>query len=67
MAAYVAVLDNPYYDVTGPDGKFTLDGLPPGDYELEAWHEKLKTKSAKITIKGDETATVDFSFSPPSR
>ena len=67
MAAYVAVLDNPYYDVTGPDGKFTLDGLPPGDYEIEAWHEKLKTKSAKITIKGDETATVDFSFSAPSR
>ena len=67
MAAYVAVLDNPYYDVTGADGKFSLDGLPPGDYELEAWHEKLKTKSAKISIKGDETATVDFSFSAPSR
>ena len=41
--------------------------LPPGDYELEAWHEKLKTKSAKVTIKGDESATVDFSFSAPSR
>jgi len=67
MAAYVAVLDNPYYDVTGADGKFTLDGLPPGDYEIEAWHEKLKTQSAKVTIKGDEVATVDFSFSPPQR
>jgi hypothetical protein len=67
MAAYVAVLDNPYYDVTGADGKFNLEGLPPGAYEIEAWHEKLKTKSAKITIQGDEAAKVDFSFSPPSR
>lgn len=67
MAAYVAVLDNPYYDVTGVDGKFTLEELPPGKYEIEAWHEKLKTKSAKITIQGDETAKVDFSFSAPQR
>jgi plastocyanin len=67
MTAYVAVLDNPYYDVTGKDGRFSLEGLPPGDYEIEAWHEKLKTKSAKVTIKGDETATVDFAFSPPQR
>jgi len=67
MGAYVAVLDNPYYDVTAADGKFTLDGLPPGDYEIEAWHEKLKTKSAKVTVQGDETVTVDFSFSVPQR
>jgi plastocyanin len=67
MAAYIAVLDNPYYDVTSADGKFTLDDLPPGDYEIEAWHEKLKTKSAKVSIKGDEAATVDFSFSAPQR
>ena len=67
MGAYVAVLDNPYYDVTAPDGKFTLDNLPPGDYEIEAWHEKLNTQSAKVTIKGDETATIDFSFSAPQR
>ena len=67
MGAWVAVLDNPYYDVTGKDGKFSLDALPPVTYEIEAWHEKLKTKSAKVTITGDGAETVDFTFSPPQR
>ena len=49
------------------DGKFEIGGLPAGTYTIEAWHEKLKTKTASVTISGDETQTVDFTFSPPSR
>ena len=41
MNAYVGVLDHPFFAVTGEDGKFTLKGLPPGTYTVEAWHEKL--------------------------
>jgi len=67
MGAWVAVLENPYFEVTGTDGKFSLDNLPAGTYEIEAWHEKLKTKSAKVTITGDGTETIDFTFSPPQR
>src|SRR5215470_5904238 len=43
MNAYVGVMDNPYFAVTGPDGKFSLKGLPPGTYTIEAWHEKAGT------------------------
>jgi plastocyanin len=67
MGAWIAVLDNPYFDVTGQDGKFSLDNLPAGSYEIEAWHEKLGTKSAEVTISGDGAETVDFTFSPPQR
>jgi plastocyanin len=67
MGAYVQVMSHPFFDVTGKDGKFEIDGLPAGTYEVEVWHEKLKTKTSTVTITGDETQTADFSFSPPSR
>ena len=41
MHAFIGVLDHPYYAVSGDTGSFTIPNLPPGDYTLEAWHEKL--------------------------
>lgn len=64
MNAYVAVMDNPFFAVTGEDGKFTIDNLPAGTYEIEAWHEKLKTLTQSVTV-GDGAATADFSFKIP--
>lgn len=67
MGAYIGVVSHPFFAVTGKDGKFTISGLPAGTYEIEAWHEKLGTKTASVTISGDEAKTADFSFSPPQR
>ena len=50
MASYVAVMTHPYFDVTGTDGTFKIDGVPAGNYEVEIWHEKLKTKTSKVTV-----------------
>jgi plastocyanin len=66
MNAFLAVVDNPYYDVTDGDGRFELDALPPGDYELEAWHEKLKTQSAKIRVEDGVPARVELVFTAPA-
>jgi plastocyanin len=62
MAAYVGVMDNPFYAVSDDKGNFTIKNLPPGDYELEAWHEKFGTKTMKVTVGASDTKTVDFSF-----
>jgi plastocyanin len=67
MGAYVGVLSHPYFDVTGEDGKYRIGDLPAGTYEVEVWHEKLKTQTASVTISGDETKTADFTFTPPPR
>lgn len=63
MNAYVRVMPHPYFDTTRESGTFTLDGLPAGTYEIEAWHEKLGTQTATVTVAEGETASVDFTFS----
>ena len=37
---WIAVFDHPYFAVTGADGTFRIDSLPPGKYHLKAWHER---------------------------
>ena len=62
MKSYVAVFKHPYFAVTGKDGSFQLPNLPPGDYTVEAWHEKLGTMTQKITITAGQTKSLDFTF-----
>jgi plastocyanin len=60
MKAYVGVFDHPYFAVTGADGRFTLAKVPPGTYVVEAWHERLGTRSAPVTLgeKGAEQVVI---------
>lgn len=62
MRSYVAVFKHPFFAVTGKDGNFDLRDLPPGDYTVEAWHEKLGTMTQKITVAAGEAKTLDFVF-----
>jgi len=66
MNAYVGVLDHPFYAVTGEDGTFSLKGLPPGEYVIEAWHEKYGTQDATVKVGEGETKTVNFTFTKPA-
>jgi plastocyanin len=62
MNAWIGVLDHPYYAVTSADGSFSLKGLPPGTYTIEAWHEKLGTQTQTVTVAEKETKDVAFTF-----
>jgi plastocyanin len=62
MVAYVGVFTHPFYSVTGTDGKFTISGLDPGTYEITAWHERMGTQTATVTVGANETKTQPFKF-----
>ena len=62
MHAWLGVLPHPFFSVSGADGSFTLAGLPPGTYTIEAWHEKYGAQTATVTVAGSEAKTADFSF-----
>jgi hypothetical protein len=60
--AWIHVIDHPFFAVTGPDGTFTIKGLPAGKYELEAWHEVFGVRTASITVDGKGAVAQDFVF-----
>ena len=62
MASFVGVVDHPYYAVTGEDGRFTLAGLPAGQYTIEAWQEALGTQTQTVTVGDGDTKSVTFDF-----
>ncbi len=67
MSAWVGVFTHPFYSVTSTDGKFTISGLDPGTYEITAWHERLGTQTASITVGASDKKTQDFKFALPAK
>ncbi|HXY50728.1 MAG TPA: carboxypeptidase regulatory-like domain-containing protein [Terriglobales bacterium] len=62
MRGYIAVLKHPYFAVTSADGSFRLPDLAPGEYTIEAWHEKLGTATKKITVAPGQAQRLELVF-----
>ena len=50
MEGWIYVVDNPYYAVTGADGKFSITDVPPGTYTLEAIQSYTGPVQQSITV-----------------
>ncbi|MBO9646932.1 MAG: carboxypeptidase regulatory-like domain-containing protein [Variovorax sp.] len=59
MTAWVVVAAHRFYAVTGADGGFAFDDLPPGQYKLQIWHERLGTMPASVTVGEQQPAQVN--------
>jgi plastocyanin len=60
MEGYIVVLQNPYFAVTGKDGKYEITDVPPGTYRLGVWHEKGKAAAQAVTVDAAKPAVVNF-------
>jgi plastocyanin len=66
MHAYVSVIDNPYFGITGADGSLTLKSVPPGEYVVAAWHETLGTLSQEVTLAARGQAELELTYDASS-
>ena len=55
-------IENPYYAVTNLNGSFAIGDLPAGTYHIKAWHPILGSQEREITVKSNETVSLDFLF-----
>lgn len=63
MRAYIGVVGHPFFAVSGQDGKFEIKGVPPGTYNLVAWHEKYpQGQTMSVTVGAKESKQTDFNF-----
>jgi hypothetical protein len=59
MRGWVIVTDEAAA-ISGADGRFSLDNIPPGTYELRVWHEALKGAPQKITVIAGKFTETNF-------
>jgi carboxypeptidase family protein len=58
MEAWVYVVDNPYYALTGPDGKFSISDVPPGTYKLVAVQSFTGPVEQSVTVASGKPTTL---------
>jgi Carboxypeptidase regulatory-like domain len=61
MHGFFVVVKGPYA-VSGEDGSFTIENVPPGSYTVKAWHEPDETQTQKVTVAAGAAATANFIF-----
>ena len=61
MRAWIVVTPNAYSTVSDSDGSFEIPDVPPGKYELTAWHETLGSITKSITV-GNDGFNINFDF-----
>ncbi|HIA31697.1 MAG TPA: tetratricopeptide repeat protein [Nitrospinaceae bacterium] len=56
------IVENPYYAITDEEGNFSIKDVPPGTYEVVAWHPFISNQIRAITIEPENQSTLNFEF-----
>lgn len=62
MQAYIRVDDHPFHSVSDVDGGFRIEGIPPGSYTLEVWHESFGRKATRVTVEEGSVSRVTIYY-----
>jgi len=63
MSGVIVVLQNPFYAQPGYDGRFIIDGIPPGDYRVVVWHERARLVAKPMHIDAGKASILNFDLS----
>lgn len=66
MSGWIVVIEHPYHDITGTDGSFVLENVPPGTYTLEFWHEDLGSTTRTVTVTAGQSTEASFELGATS-
>jgi plastocyanin len=62
MNAFILVFGHPFFAMTDADGRYRIDNVPPGAYNLIAWNEGTSTDPRGVTVPDGGVAELDFSI-----
>ena len=64
LSGTLVVVDSPFYGVTGKDGAFRFDGVPPGEYTLEVRHETGANQTRRVTVEAGKELSLNLALKP---
>jgi hypothetical protein len=67
MQNWFRLVDNPYYAFSAADGTFSIDQVPPGTYNMIAWHPILGEQEQEVKVSAKGAVDVTFQFSSKRR
>ncbi|MFQ5777448.1 MAG: carboxypeptidase regulatory-like domain-containing protein [Terriglobia bacterium] len=65
MQAFIRVDEHPFHSVTAADGSFRIEGVPPGSYTLEIWHELFGSQEISVRVEPDQVSRATIYYPAP--
>lgn len=62
MTSFVVAVPTPYYAMAGADGRFTIAGVPAGEYTMTVWHERATKIEQPLVVAATGTALPDVAL-----
>jgi plastocyanin len=66
MSAVILVLENPHFAAPSSAGRYVIDDVPPGEYTVVGWHERIKPVARTVRVVAGRTSRLDFNIPLPS-
>jgi hypothetical protein len=60
MNAFILVFNHPYFALTGQDGRYRIENVPPGSYRVVAWNEGIASDLRPVVVPEGGTTEIDF-------
>jgi len=62
MNAFILVFNHPFYNVTDAEGRYRIDNVPPGIYNVVAWNEGVSSDPKPVAVPDGGTTELDFTL-----
>ena len=62
MNAFILVFSHPFFALTNTDGRYAIDNVPPGTYNVVAWNEGTASDPKSVTVPDGGIAELDFAL-----
>jgi len=62
MNAFILVFSHPFFSLTDNDGRYRIDNVPPGTYNVIAWNEGVSSEALPVVVPDGGAAELDFTL-----
>jgi plastocyanin len=62
MNAFILVFSHPFYSLTDNDGRYRIENVPPGAYNVIAWNEGVSSEARPVVVPDGGVGELDFTL-----